>query len=1289
MERSGSRHNNNNGGYDPEANQPQVEFSRKRSLIRPERSRIEPGHRQYHYTQKAAQQADRINVYPSTTGNDPQEGRLNMNIPMSEIPREDDEDGQAAPHLNYDDDDYYDERGGRNVYGLNDEVGGYHHNEDSNNNNSPYGPQNMSSHPHPATAPLNDTSEDGLQSTATLAPPPPPPPPPQGGGSGGDEKSMPAGIQKKTLASVDESTSLWMAYCKLVTFWAPAPLMKLFGMKTKDRQMAWREKIGLITIILYVAAFVAYLTFGFTASVCHNTVLRTRNNEVPSNYLIVNGRFYDLASSKHPEVQGIGADSNVLYPPVNAGGMDASFMFQNVNGHCKGLLKPRENSKIPHDGDNMAYYMPCRLFAQNGTTKPNFTVEHYEGYACHTSMKSRKAYYDLKIAGEVYFKWEDIKNSSRKLIVFNGNVIDLELTTWIQSDDIDYPAEFDWMRRNESLYGVDVSQYFASGRDAQLIKCLNEIAKVGFIDTMEIGCLASQVVLYVSLVFIIGLVGAKFALACYFKWFMSGRQGAFYMDRKQLEAHNEQIEDWSNDIYTPGPVQRASNPPRRTNNNNADRGSKFLSKSSPNPAGERQVSNSVTMSSQIPMSSASRLAPGGAIYHQSNNSRSSFMMLNGNNDLLPPDHQSGAYRNASASGQQSLFSTDTSYRGGGGMGADDGSSYYQDEYGYGYGESPTSPNNNNMNMSEYVVPQPPAGYQPFGFPLAHTICLVTAYSESVEGLRTTLDSIATTDYPNSHKLILIVCDGIIKGAGNDMSTPEIALSMMKDFVEPPEEVQAYSYVSVVTGSKRHNMSKVYSGFYKYDDNTMEPAKQQRVPMMVISKCGTPAEANAAKPGNRGKRDSQIILMSFLQKVMFDDRMTELEYEIFNGLWRITGVAPDFYEIMLMVDADTKVFPDSLTHMVATMVKDPEVMGLCGETKIANKMESWVSMIQVFEYFISHHQAKAFESVFGGVTCLPGCFCMYRIKTPKGADGYWVPILANPDIVERYADNVVDTLHKKNLLLLGEDRFLSTLMLRTFPKRKQIFVPKAACKTICPAQFKVLMSQRRRWINSTVHNLFELVLVRDLCGVFCISMQFVVFMDLISTLVLPAAISFTLYVVIIAIVSTPTPTMSLILLGLILGLPGILIVITASRLSYVLWMLIYLCALPIWNFILPMYAYWKFDDFSWGETRSIQGGDKGGHDDAEGEFDSSQIVMKRWREFERDKKRVMPQVGGGWPGGGDQTASHSMMSSSSRVRSPDVGSTTPIPHGPEGSSSDGVSNKSDEYRRIDESSPGVL
>ena len=184
----------------------------------------------------------------------------------------------------------------------------------------------------------------------------------------------------------------------------------------------------------------------------------------------------------------------------------------------------------------------------------------------------------------------------------------------------------------------------------------------------------------------------------------------------------------------------------------------------------------------------------------------------------------------------------------------------------------------------------------------------------------------------------------------------------------------------------------------------------------------------------------------------------------------------------------------------------------------------------------------------------------------------------------------------------------------------------------PEKFKVLRSQRRRWINSTVHNLLELIQVRDLCGTFCFSMRFVVFMDLVGSLVLPAALAFTIYVAAQGIVTPidnngkdpaqkkPFPTMPLILLALILGLPGVLIVITSRRFMYVLWLIVYLISLPVWNMILPIYAFWHMDDFSWGATRVVQGEKKGdSHGDAEGTFDATEIVMKRWVEFERERR----------------------------------------------------------------------
>lgn len=281
------------------------------------------------------------------------------------------------------------------------------------------------------------------------------------------------------------------------------------------------------------------------------------------------------------------------------------------------------------------------------------------------------------------------------------------------------------------------------------------------------------------------------------------------------------------------------------------------------------------------------------------------------------------------------------------------------------------------------------------------------------------------------------------------------------------------------------------------------------------------------------------------------------------------------------------FPDSLACLVNCMHHDQMIMGVCGETRIANKRQSWVTMIQVYEYFISHHLAKAFESVFGGVTCLPGCFSMFRLKARKSSGDDWVPLIIKPDIIREYSQSDVTTLHQKNLLLLGEDRFLTTCLLRTFPNRKMMFLPQAKCRTVVPDSFKVLLSQRRRWINSTIHNLMELVLVQNLCGTFCFSMQFIVFMDLLGTVVLPIAIALTYSLIVSMIMDPPhnfEEAIPLTLLLAVIGLPAILILITTRKVVYVAWMLIYLLALPVWNFVLPLYAFWHFDDFSWGETR---------------------------------------------------------------------------------------------------------
>jgi len=87
------------------------------------------------------------------------------------------------------------------------------------------------------------------------------------------------------------------------------------------------------------------------------------------------------------------------------------------------------------------------------------------------------------------------------------------------------------------------------------------------------------------------------------------------------------------------------------------------------------------------------------------------------------------------------------------------------------------------------------------------------------------------------------------------------------------------------------------------------------------------------------------------------------------------------------------------------------------------------------------------------------------------------------------------------------------------------------------------------------------------------------------------------------------------------------------------MFIYLLSLPIWNLVLPTYAFWKFDDFSWGDTRKTAGEKtKKAGIEYEGEFDSSKITMKRWGEFEKERRLRESawnggkegSLGGSWP-----------------------------------------------------------
>ena len=84
--------------------------------------------------------------------------------------------------------------------------------------------------------------------------------------------------------------------------------------------------------------------------------------------------------------------------------------------------------------------------------------------------------------------------------------------------------------------------------------------------------------------------------------------------------------------------------------------------------------------------------------------------------------------------------------------------------------------------------------------------------------------------------------------------------------------------------------------------------------IVVVKVGKPTERT--KPGNRGKRDSQILVMQYLNRVHFDAPMAPLELEIYHQMRNVIGIDPAFYEYIFTVDADTVSTARNLFSMTA-------------------------------------------------------------------------------------------------------------------------------------------------------------------------------------------------------------------------------------------------------------------------------------------------------------------------------------------------------------------------------------
>ena len=193
-----------------------------------------------------------------------------------------------------------------------------------------------------------------------------------------------------------------------------------------------------------------------------------------------------------------------------------------------------------------------------------------------------------------------------------------------------------------------------------------------------------------------------------------------------------------------------------------------------------------------------------------------------------------------------------------------------------------------------------------------------------------------------------------------------------------------------------------------------------------SKDRTPAELERAK-----RTWGDLVIEAFAQNKGKRDAMAA-------GARRATG------EILIYVDSDSFLRHDAVRRIVQGFA-DPEVAAVSGHTDVANARTNMLTRMQDVRYYVAFRVMKAAESVFGAVTCCPGCFSAYRRSC----------VLA---ILDRW-------LHQRFLgvpATFGDDRSLTNYLLR---KYKVIYACDAVATTIVPDQHLKFLKQQLRWKKS--------------------------------------------------------------------------------------------------------------------------------------------------------------------------------------------------------------------------------
>ena len=171
-------------------------------------------------------------------------------------------------------------------------------------------------------------------------------------------------------------------------------------------------------------------------------------------------------------------------------------------------------------------------------------------------------------------------------------------------------------------------------------------------------------------------------------------------------------------------------------------------------------------------------------------------------------------------------------------------------------------------------------------------------------------------------------------------------------------------------------------------------------------------------------------------------------------------------VVVMTDSDNYLYDNALFNLACNFSRYPKKIAFSGYMSCMSSGWSILNFWRVIQdcEYVSGEINRGFEVLMGTVNCLPGGFTAIRYSAMlKVAEAYFGNLSD---------DNITD--YHRNYL--GEDRFLTHLMHKEFPRHSLGFCPSARAKTDPPTNMLGLIKQRRRWLLGAMSN--EAYMVTD-------------------------------------------------------------------------------------------------------------------------------------------------------------------------------------------------------------------